>query len=144
VRTSLRAVAAVLVLVAGCAGSRATPPRPADGTLSPELMGEARDLYAHDCAPCHGADGKGTGPASKALRIPPADLTGMAARHDGVFPHDRFIAMVSGEVDVPAHAREMPVWQRRYDGTAPEAVAAVYAQRRLDLLAAYVESLQRR
>ncbi len=32
-------------------------------------------LYPQHCASCHGADGRGDGPAAKGLRIPPADLT---------------------------------------------------------------------
>ncbi len=32
-------------------------------------------LFAQHCAMCHGADGRGDGPAAKALAIPPADLT---------------------------------------------------------------------
>ena len=32
-------------------------------------------LYAENCAVCHGADGKGDGPAAAALRVRPADLT---------------------------------------------------------------------
>ncbi len=32
-------------------------------------------LYPQHCASCHGAEGRGDGPAAKGLRIPPADLT---------------------------------------------------------------------
>ena len=32
-------------------------------------------LFARNCVACHGADGRGDGPAGKGLRIPPADLT---------------------------------------------------------------------
>lgn len=34
-----------------------------------------RDLYGPNCASCHGAGGRGNGPAAAALRIKPADLT---------------------------------------------------------------------
>src|SRR5260221_1484265 len=32
-------------------------------------------LYAESCAVCHGARGKGNGPAAATLKVPPADLT---------------------------------------------------------------------
>ncbi len=34
-----------------------------------------KTLYQQNCASCHGADGKGTGPVAKSLEHPPADLT---------------------------------------------------------------------
>ncbi|MGA2457668.1 MAG: cytochrome c, partial [Terriglobales bacterium] len=34
-----------------------------------------KEMYTAYCAACHGTDGKGGGPASGALKIPPTDLT---------------------------------------------------------------------
>mgnify|MGYP001599182569 CR=1 FL=1 len=43
-------------------------------------------LFQANCASCHGAGGKGDGPAGVALMPKPADLTAMAGRHpDGDF-----------------------------------------------------------
>lgn len=36
---------------------------------------EGTNLYASRCAFCHGASGKGDGPAGRALKPPPTDLT---------------------------------------------------------------------
>lgn len=45
-----------------------------------------RKLFQADCVSCHGAQGKGDGPAGKALNPGPADLTAMAGQHpDGDF-----------------------------------------------------------
>jgi hypothetical protein len=36
-----------------------------------------RQMFSSYCAPCHGVDGRGHGPAATALKTPPADLTGL-------------------------------------------------------------------
>lgn len=38
-------------------------------------LGRGETLYRQNCTSCHGAEGRGDGPAFQALRIPPADLT---------------------------------------------------------------------
>lgn len=72
-----------------------------------------RDLFEFYCAPCHGRDGKGSGPVAPALKTVPADLTGLAARNGGAFPRARITALLAGdrEADTTAHGpKEMPVW----------------------------------
>jgi hypothetical protein len=53
-----------------------------------------KDLYKAYCEQCHGAGGKGDGPAGASLKRPPADLTQLAARNSGKFNRtgvERFI-----------------------------------------------------
>src|SRR6266404_2130880 len=38
------------------------------------LAQTAQDIYTQKCAPCHGANGKGDGPAGKFLNPPPKDF----------------------------------------------------------------------
>jgi len=38
-------------------------------------IAEGAALYPTHCAACHGAEGRGDGPAAKGLKVPPADLT---------------------------------------------------------------------
>jgi mono/diheme cytochrome c family protein len=105
--------------------------------------GEGRAAYERACASCHGVDARGRGPVAPALRVAPADLTALAARHGGTFPRDELVAVVTGEREVTAHGpREMPIWSVRF-GAGIGGVPAAYAERRLELLADYVESLQR-
>ena len=47
---------------------------PAEAYAVPSVARGAR-LYRHNCALCHGADGRGNGPAAAALSVRPADLT---------------------------------------------------------------------
>jgi mono/diheme cytochrome c family protein len=73
-------------------------------------------LFAGYCASCHGRDARGNGPVASMLKVPPADLTRIAARHGGRFEPSEVAAYIDGRVDVTAHGRrEMPVWGRLYD-----------------------------
>ncbi len=67
--------------------------------------------YLSSCAPCHGADGKGNGFLSAVLKAPPADLTMLAKRNDGVFPIAAVNEIIDGRMLIAAHGnREMPIW----------------------------------
>ena len=67
--------------------------------------------YLSSCAPCHGADGKGTGPRSSKLRTKPADLTTFAKKNNGVFPLSAVYEAVDGRNATGSHDnREMPIW----------------------------------
>jgi len=70
------------------------------------------DLFRAHCAPCHGLEGKGNGPAASALKTKPADLTTLAKNNSGQFPADRVRKFISGDdPSLTAHgSREMPVW----------------------------------
>lgn len=84
---------------------------PADSvgqSKDPNEMG--RKLYKQYCASCHGMDGKGNGPVSAALRMPPSDLTSLAKRH-GHFDRLAVENDINGEKSITAHGTsEMPVW----------------------------------
>jgi mono/diheme cytochrome c family protein len=70
-----------------------------------------KQMYATYCAACHGAEGKGNGPAAPALKTPPTDLTTLAQRNGGNFPEDRVIAELRFGVPIVAHGTaEMPIW----------------------------------
>ncbi len=63
---------------------------------------DGRTAYGESCASCHGADGKGGGPAARGLAVAPPDLTTIAARNDGVFPRDQVMSTIDG-LDRGAH-----------------------------------------
>ncbi len=42
---------------------------------TPDSIAAGRTAFAQNCVSCHGAGGRGDGPAAKGLKIPPADLT---------------------------------------------------------------------
>jgi mono/diheme cytochrome c family protein len=100
-----------------------------------------RQMFLTHCAPCHGRDGKGDGPAAKSLQVPPSDLTRISARHDGVFPLMRVRQHIEGLGEIAAHgSREMPIWGSLFiqaDGDAG------LKELRINNLANYVKALQK-
>ena len=71
--------------------------------------------YQSSCAACHGADGKGKGPLSEELKSTPTDLTVLAKKNNGVFPHKAITEVIDGRKAFKAHGtREMPIWGDRY------------------------------
>ncbi len=107
---------------------------PAPKTLS------AAELYAKDCAVCHGSDLRGGGPAPYPFRAPP-NLTTLAQRHGGKFPAVYVSNVLRNGVVLPAHGpAEMPAWGRDFR-TADGLDSAQIAQRISDLTS-YIKSLQ--
>ena len=64
-------------------------------------------LFAANCTACHGAEGRGNGPAAKSLPVPPADLT--AAHFWGHTEGDLFWYILHG-IDAPSGAPAMPAF----------------------------------
>ena len=74
-----------------------------------ERSGEA--LWRAHCAACHGMDGKGGGPAAKALKKTPPDLTVLSKRNQGKFPTNIVERTILGDPRLDVHGtREMPIW----------------------------------
>jgi mono/diheme cytochrome c family protein len=100
-----------------------------------------REMFVSYCAPCHGKDAKGNGPAAAALKQAPANLTELAKDNGGKFPDMKLSAVLRGEAKVAAHGtQEMPVWGpvfwRMSGGHAGE------VQQRITNLSRYLQSLQ--
>jgi mono/diheme cytochrome c family protein len=71
----------------------------------------AKELFLAHCASCHGPSAKGDGPAAKALKTPPTDLTMLAARNGGTFPEMKVLGAMTAGPRTPAHGSAiMPVW----------------------------------
>jgi mono/diheme cytochrome c family protein len=108
---------------------------------APTSPSSGKEMYQAYCAACHGADGKGDGPANAALQSRPFDLTVLARRNAGKFPELRIFGAIDGDLRVTAHgSKEMPTWGsvfRQMDGAG---VAGV--KLRIRNLTKYIESLQ--
>lgn len=82
----------------------------------PVLAELAAPLFARHCTACHGRQGRGDGPAVKALVKRPADLTAIAVRRGGAFPAGEIARFIDGRFDLPAHgSREMPIWGQHFE-----------------------------
>ncbi len=70
-----------------------------------------KQMYASYCAPCHGTDGRGHGPAAPALKVVPVDLTGLAKANHGKYPDTHILSVLKFGSEMPSHGSvEMPVW----------------------------------
>ena len=67
------------------------------------------ELYLSYCKICHGAQGK-AGPMADLLKIPPPDLTQIAARRDGNYPEELVFDIIKGSENLKGHGGPMPVW----------------------------------
>ena len=110
-------VATVALGLAPLASAQQTTPQPAKPTIHREPAKsinslEGKDTFAEYCAACHGKDAKGNGPAAAALKVPPADLTTIAKRHNGKFSAvDVEVKILGEDLPVTAHGTsEMPTW----------------------------------
>ncbi len=66
---------------------------------------EGDRLFRQHCAVCHGAEGRGDGPAAKGLPIPPADLT---AEHLWMHSDGELFWWLSHGIDAPDGGTAMP------------------------------------
>ena len=97
-------------------------------------------MFASYCASCHGADGKGGGPAAPALRGVPPDLTLLATNNGGAFPKDRVMMTLGRIPSAGAHgSADMPIWGEVFRGSRQ---SETETQMRIYNLTRYVESLQ--
>src|SRR5271166_1077281 len=70
-----------------------------------------KEMFMSYCASCHGKDAKGDGPAARALKQAPADLTALAKQNGGKYPSDRVTSILRGQTKLVAHGdQDMPVW----------------------------------
>jgi mono/diheme cytochrome c family protein len=100
-----------------------------------------KEMYTQYCAACHGADGKGSGPAAVALKTPPADLTTLAKRHDGKYPSDYVATLLRSGTGAAAHgSSDMPTWGPLFKTLDPMHDEKV--QQRIRNLNVYLTSLQ--
>ena len=138
-----RAVARFVLAAWGSAllaGAAFAQPIPVDRTLA-EL---GAPLFQRYCASCHGAQGRGDGPAAGSLKTPPADLTRIAARRGGRFPDGEIAQKIDGRFAIGAHgSREMPVWGEVFSQGIPDSgTAESIARGNVAVLVEYLKTLQ--
>ena len=133
IRQFLAAVA-TLALAAGAAPAQTKIEKvPAARTA---IDGKA--MYDSYCAVCHGKEGRGDGPAAKALKKAPTDLTKISATHGDAFPNVQVRRYLEGLDEVDAHGtRDMPIWGGVFKGLDRD-----MAQIRISTLVEYVKALQ--
>jgi len=125
-----------LMLSAGAAGAQTKIEK---GPIKNTAASDAATMFTTYCAVCHGKDGKGDGPAAKALAKTPADLTKLTARNNGTFPDLKVRRYIEGLDEVAAHGtRDMPMW-----GDLFRSLNRDTAQIRVAALAEHLKSMQK-
>lgn len=139
-------VVAVLTLAGvACASSHDSADETGKAEPADPVLAEmGAEIFERRCASCHGISGTGDGPAATALRVPPADLTRIAQRRGGKFPHGEIARIIDGRFDYPAHgSREMPIWGARFGERIPESGLAEEVSRgKIVTLLEYLNSIQ--
>jgi mono/diheme cytochrome c family protein len=104
---------------------------------------DGKQMYTSYCAACHGADGKGNGPAASSLKAQPTNLTELQKNNHGKFPDTHVIAILQFGADVPAHgSATMPVWGPILGNM--NRLNVQEKQLRMSNLSRYLESIQAR
>lgn len=103
------------------------------------LVEAGRDIFARECASCHGQSGIGYGPASWLLKQPLPDLTKLSNRSTP-FPRANVRNQVTGRIRLePSHWRsEMPYWR----GTLDKELAGSGGWTEFDALLSFLEHIQ--
>lgn len=117
----------------------ATAPLGAAQTPAGKAAFNGQAIYEDYCAACHGRDGKGDGPAARALKTPPIDLTQISHEHSGRFPEADIRKIILGLDMMPSHGTEaMPVWGKIFTKIGdPNTVG-----QRVDALLVYLRQIQ--
>jgi hypothetical protein len=114
------------------------------GAQQEEVVEAGRLSYRHYCTVCHGLDGKGAGEMAKVLKVKPADLTQLSAKHDGIFPFWDVYRAIDGRKEIWGHGpRDMPIWGTVFKQEAdPDIGADLRAYARMLEIVYYLESIQ--
>ena len=100
------------------------------------------EMFKQYCAPCHGVDGKGTGPAASALKKTPTDLTLLSAKNNGKFPTLKVMNTIQGsDVDASHGSRDMPIWGDIFRSFAG---GQMVTEMRVKNLSSHIESMQQK
>jgi|SRR5215472_7980688 len=96
-------------------------------------------MFKDYCAACHGADGRGDGPAVVFLKTPPPNLRIMAQRNHGKYPAMIVNGILTlGPDSTQAHGvLDMPTW-----GPLFRSMPNGLAELRIDNLTRFIESIQ--
>ena len=112
-------------------------------SVKPTSPASGQEMFTSYCAVCHGADGKGSGPAASALKVPPADLTTLAQKDKGKYPALHVSSVLRGDAELAAHGnKDMPVWGPLFRNLSQGHESEV--QQRIANVNDYVESIQQK
>ena len=129
----------VLLVLVLCSSLLAQTKRVEKVSVTPTPPGSGQEMFAHYCAACHGAAGKGDGPAAPSFKKAPRDLTRLTHDNGGKYPEAHVSAVLSMEECCVHGSKVMPLW-----GPLLSSVSQDRAEVRLRIanLVKYIETLQ--
>jgi mono/diheme cytochrome c family protein len=142
-RKTMLAMGTLLVATGLCLAQQPSESKPEvkKTPIKQTSAASGKEMFAQYCAPCHGADGKGNGPAASAMKTPATDLTQLAKTHGGKYPADMVAGTLKFGSGPAAHgSADMPVWGPLFQSLDKFHDSAV--QQRISNLVSYIESLQ--
>jgi mono/diheme cytochrome c family protein len=105
---------------------------------------DGAELYALNCANCHGIYGEGDGEVMPDLSVVLLDLRYLAARNGGIYPAEFVQQIIDGRETRAAHGPAgMPVWGAEFargEGTSEPAQARVALK--IEAIVEFLGSLQ--
>jgi mono/diheme cytochrome c family protein len=131
---------ATLLLVICLAAAQGSPA--VDDPLPSNYVPSGKVMFKQYCAVSHGVAAKGDGPYALMLKVPPANLTTLAKRHEGKFPYDYVSDVLrSGPGPSILHGTsDMPTWGPIFQYLDKNDDGAV--KQRIKNLCNYLASLQ--
>jgi len=142
-KKSLLAIAVFFAAASLCLAQQDTQAKPEikKEPIKQVSAASGKDMYVQYCAPCHGTDGKGAGPAAPAMKTPPTDLTQLAKSHGGKYPEAMVASTLRFGSGPSAHgSADMPVWGQLF--LSLDKYHDTTVQQRISNVVKYVESLQ--
>jgi len=134
-------VALVVAVFAALAVAQNTSPTVKHVPITNTPSNSGAEMFKSYCAVCHGTDGKGSGPAATAMKVPPTDLTLLAQKNGGKYPSAHVASVIRGQATLPSHGSEdMPVWGRLFSTISQGHESQV--QQRVANLVEYIGTLQ--
>jgi mono/diheme cytochrome c family protein len=106
----------------------------------PTSPASGKEMFHAYCASCHGADGKGDGPAAHALKKSPTDLTLLAQKSGGKFPSMRVMSSIKDGAQTEHGSKDMPIWGPILSSVSSDNPGVV--DQRVGNLVGYIQSIQ--
>ena len=144
-KKSMILLSCLLVATSLCLAQAKTDQQPVVKKTPIKLTSAAsgKEMYSQYCAPCHGIDGKGAGPAASSMKAMPTDLTHLAKTHEGKYPANSVASVLKFGSGPASHgSADMPVWGPLFKSLDKYHESVV--QQRISNLVSYIETLQAR
>ncbi len=145
-RTSIAIAVAGALTIASAVGSDELSVTEAPLSWHQAAQADGEEIFFELCAVCHGAGGKGDGPAAAALRKRVPDLTRLTVENNRIFPTEWVRETIAGANRPAAHGSvDMPIWGSAFAELRPDLKSyrrEGFARQRIYNLLAHIERIQ--